>query len=221
LVNYLGRMGWSMPDEREMFTFDEMVEAFDIERVSLGGPVFDQEKLAWLNGCWIREKLSASDFVIQLQKWLYNEEYIQRFLPFVQERCETFAQVLPLCAFMFSDKVSIEASDFTYKNRSEEETKKLLQFILWGLENLVVWEKERIFSEIKKLAETLDLPIKDLMQPVFVAIVGTPNSWSVVDSMEILGLDMSRARIMHAIQVLGGVSKKEKKRLEKAFSNLQ
>jgi len=50
LLNYLGRMGWSMPDEREKFTLAEMIEHFDIQRVSLGGPIFDVEKLNWLNG---------------------------------------------------------------------------------------------------------------------------------------------------------------------------
>ncbi|MDY7026521.1 MAG: glutamate--tRNA ligase, partial [Pseudomonadota bacterium] len=54
VMNYLGRMGWSMPDEREKFTLDEMVAEFDIQRVSLGGPVFDVEKLRWLNGQWLR-----------------------------------------------------------------------------------------------------------------------------------------------------------------------
>ena len=51
MVNYLGRMGWSMPNEEEKFTLDEMQAAFDISRVSLGGPVFDVEKLKWLNVC--------------------------------------------------------------------------------------------------------------------------------------------------------------------------
>ena len=57
VINYLGRMGWSMPDEREKFALSEMIEHFDIQRVSLGGPVFDVEKLKWLNGVWIREDL--------------------------------------------------------------------------------------------------------------------------------------------------------------------
>ena len=55
LLNYLGRMGWSMPDEREVFTLQDMIENFDVQRVSLGGPIFDVEKLNWLNGQWIRK----------------------------------------------------------------------------------------------------------------------------------------------------------------------
>ena len=52
-----------MPDEQEKFTLSEMQAAFDISRVSLGGPVFDVEKLKWLNGLWIRESLSADDLI--------------------------------------------------------------------------------------------------------------------------------------------------------------
>ena len=54
LLNYLARMGWSMPDEREKFSLNEMIKHFDIERVSVGGPIFDRQKLNWLNGEWIR-----------------------------------------------------------------------------------------------------------------------------------------------------------------------
>ncbi|MCV6614296.1 MAG: glutamate--tRNA ligase, partial [Cellvibrionaceae bacterium] len=60
LLNYLGRMGWSMPDESEKFSLAQMMNNFDIQRVSLGGPIFDVEKLSWLNGLWIREDLNVS-----------------------------------------------------------------------------------------------------------------------------------------------------------------
>ena len=59
LINYLGRMGWSMPDEREKFTLAEMLEGHStFSAYHLGGPVFDVEKLSWLNGMWIREELT-------------------------------------------------------------------------------------------------------------------------------------------------------------------
>ena len=60
LLNYLGRMAWSMPDEREQFGLDEMLSAFTLDRISLGGPVFDTTKLDWLNGTWIREELRTN-----------------------------------------------------------------------------------------------------------------------------------------------------------------
>lgn len=80
LLNYLGRMGWSMPDEREKFSLQEMIDNFDLSRVSLGGPIFDMEKLSWLNGQWIREQ-SVEEFAREVQKWALNPEYLMKIAP--------------------------------------------------------------------------------------------------------------------------------------------
>ncbi|MET4695568.1 glutamate--tRNA ligase [Endozoicomonas lisbonensis] len=220
LLNYLGRMGWSMPDEREKFSLKEMMESFDISRVSLGGPIFDQEKLSWLNASWIREDLSTEEFADRLHNWLLNKDFIMKFLPFAQGRVERLSDFAPMAAFMFSGMLDLTAEDFAHKKLEEAEVKKVLQFTLWRLEQLRQWNKSNIFNEIKTLSKEMGLKLGDFNHPIFVAIAGTPNSWSVMDSMEILGADMTRARLRHAVAVLGGVSKKEGKRLEKAFKAL-
>ncbi|MEC9071517.1 MAG: glutamate--tRNA ligase, partial [Myxococcota bacterium] len=71
LVNFLGRMGWSMPEDQEKFSLDEMQSQFTWDRMSLGGPVFNLDKLDWLNGLYIRE-LSPEALVERLQSWLLN-----------------------------------------------------------------------------------------------------------------------------------------------------
>ncbi|MCL6272120.1 glutamate--tRNA ligase [Sansalvadorimonas sp. 2012CJ34-2] len=220
VVNYLGRMGWSMPDEREKFTVVEMIENFDINRVSLGGPIFDQEKLSWLNGSWIRENLSVDEFAERLHGWLLNEQYIKKFLPFAKERSEHLSDFAPMANFMFSGMLDLQPEAFAHKKLDEDQVKKVLQFALWKLEAQRQWNKDNIFGDIKTLAKDMGFKIGDCMQPIFVAIAGTPNSWSVVDSMEILGPDMSRARLRHAINILGGVSKKQMKKMEKEFRTL-
>ncbi len=220
VVNYLGRMGWSMPDEREKFTVAEMIENFDINRVSLGGPIFDQEKLSWLNGSWIRENLSVDEFADRLHGWLMNEQYIKKFLPFAKERSERLSDFAPMANFMFSGMLDLQPEAFVHKKLDEDQVKKILQFALWKLEAQRQWNKDNILGDIKTLSKDMGFKIGDCMQPIFVAIAGTPNSWSVVDSMEILGPDMSRARLRHAINILGGVSKKQMKKLEKEFRTL-
>ena len=221
VVNYLGRMGWSMPDEREKFTLQEMQDHFDIQRVSLGGPVFDKEKLTWLNGNWIREGLSDDQFYDALTGWLLNKNFVQKMLPLAKSRVDTLSDFAALSGFMFEGMLKLSVEDFNHKKLSEEEVKKALQFVLWKMEGLRQWNKEAIFSEIKALAGAMTLKVGDVMAPVFVAIAGTPNSWSVVDSMEMLGPDMTRARLRHGIEILGGVSKKGLKRLEKEFHQLE
>jgi glutamyl-tRNA synthetase len=82
------------------------------------------------------------------------------------------------------------------------------------------WQKDDIFAICKGMAETLDIKPKDLFATLFVVITGTTNSVSVFDAMENLGPDMSRARIRHAIELLGGLSKKEAKRWDKEYQAL-
>jgi len=220
VVNYLGRMGWSMPDESEKFTLDEMIKSFDINRVSLGGPIFDVEKLSWLNGLWIRENLSDEQFSQRLQKWAFNAERMNPLITHVKGRVETFSDVVPLAGFMFSGMLNLTEEDFKHKKLEEGQVKRVLQFLLWKLEAQRHWSKENIFADVKALAKIMELKMGDFNHPVFVAIAGTPNSWSVMDSMALLGPDMTRARLRFALNVLGGFSKKETKRVEKEYQAL-
>lgn len=221
VVNYLGRMGWSMPDEREKFSLDEMIEHFNINRVSLGGPIFDVEKLRWLNGLWIRESLNDEDFMERAKNWAFNDQHIAPMIEHIKGRVETFSDIAPLASFMFSGMLNVTAESFEHKKLAEAEIKRVLQFTLWTLEAQRHWNKENIFSDIKTLSKTMEIKMGDFMQPIFVAIAGTPNSWSVVDSMALLGPDMSRARLRDAVDKLGGFSKKETKKVEKEFQQIQ
>ncbi|MCH8497455.1 MAG: glutamate--tRNA ligase [Marinobacter sp.] len=220
VVNYLGRMGWSMPDEREKFTLAEMIEHFDINRVSLGGPVFDVAKLRWLNSLWLRENLTDEEFVARLQQWWFNREKLASLVPHIKSRAEVFSDVAPMAAFMFAGELNLTPESFAHNKLDEGQVRRVLQFSLWRLEAQRHWSKETIFADIKALAKAMDLKMGDFMFPIFVAVAGTPNSWSVMDSMASLGPDMTRARLRHALDVLGGFSKKETKKVEKEYAAL-
>jgi glutamyl-tRNA synthetase len=217
LTNYLGRMGWSMPDESEKFSLQQMLDNFDIQRVSLGGPIFDVEKLSWLNGLWIREDLSQQELASRLQEWAFNNDNLMKILPHAQKRMETLSDFAPLVAFFASGVLPINSDSFAEEKLQGDELLRALQFALWKLESLRSWNRDEIFAAMKWVADGLDLKVKDFFAPLFIAISGTAASISVIDSMDILGPDMSRARIRHAIDVLGGVGKKKQKALDKAY----
>lgn len=220
LLNYLGRMGWSMPDEREKFRLSEMLEVFDIKRISLGGPVFDLEKLRWLNGLWIREELDEAELAKRLIEWAYNERSLAAVLPHLKQRMETLSDFAPQAAFLVSGELPITEAHFEALKADREELLRRMQFALWQLEALQDWERDAVWSSLKSLADTLDIKVRDFLAPLFIAISGSSASFSVVDAMALLGPDMSRARIRHAIAVLGGVSKKAAKRLEKEYRGI-
>lgn len=220
VINYLGRMGWSMPDEREKFSLDDMIEHFDIQRVSLGGPVFDVEKLSWLNGVWIREDLTPEAFAQKYVEWALNPEYLMKILPLIIPRVETFSDVADVAGFFLKGMLPITKEDFASVKMEEETLRKAMQFALWKLEALKTWNKDAIFNELKALAQAMDIKPKEFFAPIFVAISGTTASVSVFDSMDILGSDISRARMRTAVNVLGGPSKKEAKSWEKEYAAL-
>jgi len=149
MLNYLGRMGWSMPDEREKFSLEEMIANFDITRVSLGGPIFDLEKLSWLNGQWLRE-LSVEQFAEEVGKWALNRDYLMQIAPLVQSRVETFSQIAPLASFFFSGAVPLSAEGFAHKKLSSDQVRRLIQLILWKLEALRQWNKDNITACIRQ-----------------------------------------------------------------------
>ena len=220
MLNYLGRMGWSMPDEREKFTLAEMQEHFDLMRVSLGGPIFDVEKLSWLNSLWIRENFTAEQLAQRLHDWALNKDMLLQALPYAQSRMTTLSDFAPLAGFLVSGMMPVSEASFASNKLPLEQQKEFLQFALWRLEALRTWERDTLFAELKTLAEQMGLKIKDAIAPVFVAIAGSTASFPVVDSMQILGPDMSRARLRHAINALGGFGKNKQKDLEKIFAKL-
>ncbi|MBT4163237.1 MAG: glutamate--tRNA ligase [Porticoccaceae bacterium] len=220
LLNYLGRMGWSMPDEREKFTLSEMLEVFDIQRVSLGGPVFDVEKLSWLNGMWIREELSDEQLADRLQEWALNRDTLMAFLPFAKQRMETLSDIAPLGNYLVSGMLPITADQLTASGIEDETLIEVLQFSLWRLEAIQDWQRDTIFETLKSVADSMGIKLKPFLAPLFIAIAGSSASISVMDSMNLLGADMSRSRLRHAIDVLGGIGKKRLKKMEKAYQQL-
>ena len=221
LLNYLGRMGWSMPDEREKFTLEEMVSAFDIQRVTLGGPIFDTEKLDWLNGLWLREDFSTEALAERLQQWAFNRENLLKVLPHAVPRMKTLSDFAPITAFLAAGMLPTQPEKYADLKVSEEQIKDILQFSLWRLESLADWQRDPLFETLKTLAEQMEIKLKDFLAPLFIATAGTTASFSVMDAMALLGPDMSQARLRHALhQLYGEPGKKQLKKLEKKYQAL-
>ena len=219
LLNYLALMGWSMPDEREIFGFDEMVEALDVDRMSTGAPVFDTEKLNWLNGQYIRG-MSSSAFMDRVADWAVNRERLAELVPLIQERTERFIDLLPQVDYLLGERAEITQASFAHKDLGEGDCLRILDQTLRTLERMRSWQRDDLFEELKSLAEAMDVKFRDFLFPLFVAVSGREVSLPLFDSMAFLGSDLTRTRIRTAIDALGGLSKKETRRLERAFQEL-
>ena len=217
LINYLANLGWSMPNGEEKFTAKEMLACFDISRISLGGPIFDKDKLEWLNARWIRENLTNEQLYTKLTEKYFNQDYINKFLDFAKQRINKISDFAHIANFMFVGNINITAEDFSHKKLTTEQIKTILQFTLWQLESMSIWRRENILNTIKMLATKLEMKLGEFNFPIFVAIAGTSDSWSVMDSIEIIGKALTCSRLKNAINLLGGFSKKNLKQIQKKY----
>src|SRR3989442_12253548 len=115
LINFLALMGCSMSDDREVFSIDEMIEEFSFDRVNLGGPVFDLQKLEWLNGVYIRQ-LPSEELTQRLRQLLTqpkarrldDEAYLRAMTPLLQERLPTLGDFHALAAFFYETPLTYD-----------------------------------------------------------------------------------------------------------------
>lgn len=211
VLNYLGRMAWSMPDEAEKFSLEEMVEAFDLDRVSTTGPVFDVQKLSWLNGVYIRG-LDDAAFADRVRRWALNDAYTSGIIPLVRERVDRLSDLAPLVAFFFAGDLALDEALFESSRVERDDVRRTLAWGMWQLDAQPTWDAAAIQATLRETANLMELKLRDFLAPYFVAISGSKSSTPLFDTMAVLGRDLSRARIRNALELLGAPSKKEDKR---------
>ena len=220
VVNYLGMMGYTLPDQREIFDLEEMSESFDIKRMSLGGPIFDIAKLKWLNGRYLREKLEPKDVLNRLIKWKANPEFLGKILPLALQRLETLSDFFPLAQFLLDDIPNYTTDQLVGKQEALE-VAKLLKIAEWEMEKMLNWDRNYLSQLFQKIAEVEELKLKQVLPAFFVAFSGNSISLPLFDSLALLGPDLARTRLRTALEKLSaagsGLSKKGLKKLEKEY----
>ena len=210
LSNYLGLMAWSMPGGEEKFSLQDMIREFDLERVSLGGPVFDLKKLQWLNGRYIRESLTDDQLADRFRTWAFNENYLSPLLPLIKSRIEVLSDVGPLVLPFFSGVPNITAEKLLEGKLSHDDVAIALDLALRQIDE-IDWSKENIESSLRQTATRMNVKFRDFLRPFFIAIAGSSVGLPLFDEMALLGREICQARIRHAVSLIGGPSSPEKK----------
>jgi glutamyl-tRNA synthetase len=205
MLNYLALMGWAMPDEREEFTLQEFVEAFTLERISLGGPVFDVEKLKWLNGKYMR-RLSPKELLDRLRAQLLSEENLLEVLPLVQERIDTLEGFFEYASFFFVGEVSYDQAArnaMVARGRTPLDVSKALRALVEEeLDAILDWRKETVEAALRRFAEKAGWAANELFMAVRVAATGRAASPPLFETLAVLGKEACRRRLRRAAEVL-------------------
>jgi glutamyl-tRNA synthetase len=205
LVNYLSLLGWSPSGDVTIVSVADSIRLFDLESVSTNPAVFDQSKLDWMNGEYIRS-LNAVEFVdaaspfltASLERELSSKEWesFMRIAPLVQERTKLLTEVGPQVRFLFSDQPEIDLAAWEKVMGPDSET--VLEAAITALEAVDNWDHGNIESALRAMLERLGLNARKGLQPLRVAITGSTVSPPLFESMAILGREAVLARLEQA-----------------------
>lgn len=205
LLNFLMLLGYPpVVEGEEVQSFEQFVAAFDWTKINSGGPVFDMDKLNWLNGHYIRT-MPAEDLAARIETYWAEQgqpaldDEARRLLvgatPLIQERMVTLAEAKDKLAFLFAEDASISAPDEVVAKLADNAS-DALDAALSALEGLEPFDAETIQASLRaKLVDDLGIKPKFAFAPVRVGITGSNVSPPLFESMELLGHDSSIKRL--------------------------
>ncbi|MGL5406999.1 MAG: glutamate--tRNA ligase [Propionibacteriaceae bacterium] len=204
LLNFLMLLGYPPIDEdNEIQSFDDFVAAFDWAKINPAGPIFDTDKLNWLNGQYIRQ-LSAEELssrIVTYQREQGDEvsddqvAMIRQATPLIQERLTLLQEAKEKLAFFFYDDAAIEVAD-DLKASLPENTAEICKAAIAALQGLTSWEADSIHTVLREqLVEAMAIKPKFAFTPLRVGLTGSKVSPPLFESMVVLGQNRTLLRL--------------------------
>ncbi|MPZ65126.1 MAG: glutamate--tRNA ligase [Pseudonocardiaceae bacterium] len=213
LLNYLALLGWAIAEDRDVFSPAEMVEAFDVSRVSANPARFDLRKAEAINAVHLRS-LTAAEFVTRVLPHLQAAglvavepsgevlETVRAIAPMVQERCVVLSEAVEMLRFLLTDDASFAVDPDSAAKALGPDAAPVLEAAYAALQREVEWTATGIEQALKSaLVDGLGLNPRKAFAPVRVAVTGRTVSPPLYESMELLGRQRSLHRIA-AVRVL-------------------
>ncbi len=195
--NYLALLGWSPGDDREILTLDEMIAEFRLEDVKSAGAIFDERKLQAVNAEYLRA-LPVADLVERAQAWLLARW--EPLAPQVQERARTLAEVYRMTDFLYLPNVVIDPEEWDRSVRKNPAFAAVLTAAAARYAGLEDWNAASIHEAT--IAAGQDAGVAQLgkaQAPIRLAVTGRPIGPPLWESLEVLGMDRTLARIAVAL----------------------
>ena len=188
IKNYLGTMAWAFPGGKEIFSVEEMMKKFTLEAIQTTAPIFDTEKLRWMNGEYLRSK-SDDELVVLIKKFEQrvtdkDEKILKKSIPLIRDRMKLLSEYWTLAGFFF--------------NRPVEFERPLTKNVLFvGSEAIKTcdWTHDVMEQTIRAAAEKAGLKARDVFMELRVAITGKTVGPPLLESIEILGKEETLARL--------------------------
>ncbi len=202
LLNFVALLGWHAKGDRELFSLQELEKEFSLKRISKSGAVFDQEKLKWMNGHYLKE-LKSEDVASRAESYfkeagfdISDPKKYSKAITFAKERVQLLSELPAQCEMFYRElKFSSEDKD----SLGTEDSQKLFRFWLDKLSENDNWNEQQVNDLIKTTSTELGVKGKNLYFPLRIALFGSghgPDIWILFD---ILGIEEVKKRFRNAI----------------------
>ena len=210
-VNLLAMLGWNDGTDKEMYTMDELIAGFSLDRVHKGGAKFDYEKAKWFNAEWIK-KLDNKKLADLVQPYFDKEgievqdpAYLVKVIGLVKERCHLLPDFIAQAGFYFKAPTEIDTASIAPKWEEKkqcffDELGKLYSSKIEA--GMITAPAAELEVEFKELASKHDLKPGELMLPFRIMLVGGKFGPGVFEIVEVIALKDAIARIEHSLQLL-------------------
>jgi len=205
-VNYLALLGWSPDSEENIFSYQQLIEKFTLERVHKSGAMFDNNKLLWLNGVYIREKIGFEEYfdkcVFYLKKsGLINDEFVEKNKEYIikvisleREKIKVFSEISETMDYFFKDEIEIKEDG----KKIIDENKEIVKNILLDFYKIVSEtgvEKIKVEESLKEEIKKYNIKPKIFMHIIRVALTGKTVGAGLFDIVETLGREKVLKRL--------------------------
>ena len=212
MVNFMVLLGWSLDDKTEVMSREALVANFAIERVSRSGAIFDQDKLAWMNGMYIRE-LPIEELADRIAPYLEDDmakklpgfkppldrDYLLEIVPLIQQRVKLLSEVWDRTAFFFQEHVDYEdGAVLIQKGMDQASARQALDRTLEGLGAIPRFEHESLEEYLRGMGEELGLSARQFFSLLRVAVTGLNATPPLFETMEVLGRERVLSRVRDA-----------------------
>ncbi|HEX4717719.1 MAG TPA: glutamate--tRNA ligase family protein [Thermoleophilaceae bacterium] len=195
VINYLALLGWGYDDTTTFFSVEELQQKFSLERVSKNPAVFDEAKLRWMNGHYLRE-LDVDDLKARLEELLGRDDIPRVAVEIAQEKMQTLADFWPLAGFLVERReIDPAAWDKVMKDGAVERLEKVRHV----LARVEPFDAEQVEHALRGVVEETGVKPKEVFQPVRVALAGSTVSPGIFESVTALGRDETLTRIDDAL----------------------
>jgi glutamyl-tRNA synthetase len=196
VLNYLALLGWGFDEETTFHSIAELQERFSLERVSKAPAVFDEQKLRWMNGRYVRE-LPVDDLTSRLEA-LTGRSGLRGAVEISQDKISTLAEFWPLTHFFFDGPVDDpEVRERVIDAPGGREALAAARAALADVP--APWTQEGVEVALTDVADRIGVKRKQVFQPLRVALTGTTVSPGIFETVALLGRDETLARVDHAL----------------------